>query len=266
MIKKVIILFIACAIISCKKDQDTTPLNIQGAIKTERLLKDFTCNSATYLFQSPLYKGEPKVQERLNKDIKNLISQDLSDASYDKDASLKEIWDLFIAERKRNICDGDTSGLNHIQIEHLSQNDAFISYEITYNRNGVHQRLHKTYIKPDLTELKITDLAKSNKIDDVRRIYDINLQQSVANLALEIKPENYDGFKNFVENKVFAFSKEEFENASLGINIISADSVMLQVSKKINLPSTYSFLNEDVKIAIRAQEMDYYLDIAPLKI
>lgn len=266
MIKKVIILLVACVIISCKKDQDVTPLNIQGAVKTERLLKDFTCNNTTYLFQSPFYQVDPEVQERLNSDIKNLITQDFIDVTYNKDASFKEIWEIFIAERERKLCAGDTSGINTLQIEHLSQNDAILSYELTYNRNGVHQRLHKTFLKPSLTELKTTDLAKADKIDDVRRIFDINLQQSVANLALEIKPEEYESFKSYVENKVFSFTKEEFENATLGINIISADSVMLQVSKKIDIPRAYSFLNEDVKVEIRAQEMDYYLDITPLKI
>ncbi|MGJ8685016.1 MAG: hypothetical protein ACSHWW_10360 [Nonlabens sp.] len=265
MIKKAIILFMACAIISCKKEINDTPLDVKGAIDSSRLVKDFTCGSTTYVFQIPFYKGDSDVQDRLNNDVKNLITQDFVDVTYNKDAGLEEIWGIFINDRERKICNGDMSGVNNIHLEHLSQNEGMISYELVYSKNGKKSRMIKTYKKPDLTELKIIELAQPAKEDDVRRIFDINLQQAVANLSLDIKPEDYDGFREFITSKPYAFSKEEFENATLGVNKLSADSLILQVNKRIELPKAYSYLNEDVKVEIRAQDMEYYLDLSSLK-
>ncbi len=266
MIKKVILLLTACAIISCKNNQTDTVLESTGVIKTDRLIEDFTCKQKTYIFQIPFYQGSTEIENRLNKDLKNLITQDFIDVTYNKDADLKEIWELFMNERERKICAGNKNGINNISIEHISQNDSILSYEIVYSRDNKNKRLTKTFKKPGLIELKINDLAKSGKEDDVRRIFDINLQQSVANMSLEIKPEDYNGFRDFLESKAFNFTKEEFESATMAIHIASPDSLILQMSKKIELPSKYSYLNEDVKVEIRAQEMDYYLNLAALKI
>jgi len=270
MIKKAIILLMACTIISCKKDQneliDNTPLDIKGSIESGRLIEDFTCGSTSYIFQIPYYKGDSNVEKRLNHDIKTLITQELADVNYDKNDNLKEIWKLFINECKRKICSGDISGINGIQIEHLSQNDAILSYELTYLKNEKPKRITRTFKKPELTELKIKALVKEARAEDVRRIFDINLQQSIANLSLETKTEDYKDFRAFVESNAYNFSKEEFEKTTLGVKILGKDSLLLQVSKKIDIPSKYSYINEDVKIEIQAKNMEYYLDLSPLKI
>lgn len=265
MIKNIIIVFLACAFIACKTEENEAVLDVKGAIKTDRLVEDFTCDNTTYVFQIPFYQGNSDIENRLNKDIKDLITQSSKNVNYDNNADLKEIWDLFIKDRERKICAGDKSGMNHIVIEHLSQNDAFISYELSYSMDGSTKRITKTFKKPELKELKIIDIAKPDREVDVRRIFDINLQQSVANLSLEIKPEDYENFRDFIESKAILFSKEEFEQATLGVKELGKDSLILQVSKKIELPAKYSNLNEDIKVEISAQEMDYYLDLSSLK-
>ncbi|MBF4985870.1 hypothetical protein FNJ87_16565 [Nonlabens mediterrranea] len=266
MTKKILLLFIACAIISCKKDKENINLNVQGVVKTTRLVDDFNCNNTSYVFQIPFYEGDNETQERLNKEIKDLITQDFIDVTYNKDANLEEIWSLFISHREQKICSGDMSGISNINIEHTTQTDAIVSYEITYTRNGQHKRLINTFKKPELSVLKTIDLIKAQKEDDVRTIFDINLQQSVANLALDVKMDDQTEFREFVQNKVFSFKKEDFENATIGINELGVDSLTLQVSKSIALPKTFSYLNSDVKVEIRAKEMEYYLDLSPLKI
>lgn len=263
MIKKAIIVLIACAFIACKKDNPDTPLNVKDTIETNRLAQKITCGNTSYIFELPTYQGSDEVQQRLHKDLKNLINQNLN---YDNDASLEEIWEAFISDRKEKICTGNTSGIRAIQIEHLSQNDGILSYELSYVLNGRNKRITKTFKKPELLEINITDLAKPERKEDVKRIYDINLQQSVANLLLEVKPEHQEGFRSMVETNAYQFTAEEFNNTSLGIKTISADSIMIQVSKKIDLPSAYSYINEDVKVEIIAKEMVYYLNLEPLKI
>lgn len=266
MIKNILILLIACAFISCKKDKEIIDLNVQGAVKTTRLIADFNCNNISYVFQVPFYEGDTDTQKRLNKAIKNLITRDFIDVTYNKDADLEEIWSIFISHREQKICSGDMSGISNINIEHTTQTDSLISYELTYTRNGQHKRLINTFKKPELTTLTTLDLTKDQKEDDVRTIFDINLQQSVANLALEVKMDDQTAFRNYVQNKVFKFEKEEFENATIGIKELGVDSLTLQLTKHIELPETFMYLNPDVKVEIRAKEMEYYLDLSPLKI
>nr|WP_042288543.1 hypothetical protein [Nonlabens ulvanivorans] len=266
MIKNIFILLVGCAFMSCKNDKDNINLNVPGAVKTTRLVRDITCDNTTYVFQIPYYEGDGDTQERLNKKIKNLITQDFIDVTYNKDADLNEIWSIFISNRQQKICNGDMTGISNITIEHTTQTAALISYELTYTRNGEHKRLINTFKKPELTIMKTSDLTKDQKEDDVRSIFDINLQQSVANLALDVKLDDQAEFRSFVENKVFSFNKEEFKNATIGIKELGVDSLTLQVSKNIALPKTFSYLNHDVKVEIRAKEMEYYLDLSPLKI
>ncbi|WP_405349828.1 hypothetical protein [Nonlabens sp. Asnod3-H03] len=266
MIKNIIILIAACAFISCKNDKEIISLNVEETVKTTRLVDDFECNNIPYVFQIPFYEGDTETKKRLNKEIKNLITRDFIDVTYNKDADLEEIWSIFMSHREQKICSGDMSGITNINIEHTTQTDALISYEITYTRNGLQKRLINSFKKPELIIITTSDLTKDQKEDDVRTIFDINLQQSVANLALDVKIDDQAEFRNYVENKVFNFEKSEFENATIGIKELGVDSLMLQLTKHIELPKTFSYLNPDVKVEIRAKEMEYYLDLSPLKI
>lgn len=257
MMNKTLILLTAVLLFISCKDENTIPLDskITGNIENSRFIKNVACETGESIIQLPKFQGTQDEKQRLHQKINELFELE---SNIEMTAGINS----YVEEKKTEICNHDPEIISATNVEHITQNSKIISYELTYVKNSAHKRILATYLKEGLTPIKLGDLIKEGKDFDVARIFDINMQQSVADLLLEIPHEKSQGFRDYVRDHVFAFETEEVANLEVGIRQSVNGKTYLQVYKKIDLPQGYKYLNEDIKIEIECDQLGHYLNIA----
>ena len=262
--KNAFLLLLLISLYSCKKDVVVLPQAelITETVASELLLKTVKCNDTAYTFEMPYFKATPAQEALIHKDLMGLLAPYVNDNTISENRSFKDVYDDFIASRKNSICENKKSGISNIKVEHLSQNDAVLSYEITYKSDNKPRRLIRAYKKPDLSLLTLKNLVKKERLSDVQRIMDINTQNSVIELALEIPSQIQKPFRDFSMNTAFTYDNILEKEIPVGVNILEDGKMKLQFPKTVDLPAQYPDLNGDIKIDIEADQLSYYMNLS----
>lgn len=262
--KYAILALILFGLNSCKKDAVVLSEDelVTEAIATESLLETVNCDGTAYIFEMPYFKATPAQEALIHKDLMSLLAPYLGDNTISKNRSFKDIYNDYIATRKNTICENATQGISTIKVEHVSQNDAVLSYEITYKLDNKPRRLMRTYRKPDLSLLTLKNLVKKERLSDVQRIMDINTQNSVIELALEIPSQIQKPFRDFSMNTAFSYDNISESEIPVGVHIKEDGKMMLQFPKTVELPAQYPELNGDIKIDIESEQLSYYMNLS----
>lgn len=271
MIKKSILVLSCIAFIACNDSKKSTEkpdisVSVTGNISHEVLKNEVDCGENNYLFSIPNFTSKTDADKVLNYDISSLITEDFTDVTYEQNASLPTIYELFLERRNSVLCqETKNEGLLDIKTVFVSDTKKLTSYELEFTRNDGKGRLLKTFIKPDLKEIKLADLIPTGKEYDVITIFNANLQQAVANLVTEIPPGDLrDQFITYVKNTAFKFDQKDFETCGLSFQINSEVSKNLRLAKKVSLPQGFEFLNNTVVIEIDAYQLTHYLDLSSI--
>jgi hypothetical protein len=266
-----ILLIISCIIlVSCndkKNNAEETPITeikVEGAISYELLEKDIECNGKTYGYSIPNFNSKTPADKVLNHAITGLITKDFIDVTYAQGTPLINLFDTFTNRRERVLCrEQKNEGLLDVATVFVSDVEKFTSYELEYTRNNEKGRLLKTYLKPELKEIHLSDLIPESKQGDVKIIFDANLQQAVANLINEIPAGDLQNkFIEHVRNTAFQFDPKDFESSGIAFQFNSEISKNLRLSKKVDLPREFDFLNHTVIVEIDAYQLTHYLDLS----
>ena len=264
-------LILSCiGLLSCNETKKTelekpqVTIQVTGDISHEILHKEIECNGTTYSYSIPNFNSKTDADLVLNHGITNLITKDFIDVTYIKGTPLKSLYETFSTRRNRVLCDDQKNeGLKNIETLFVTDDKNFTSYEIEYTRANGKGRVLKTFLKPELKEIFLKDIVPSEKKSDVKLIFDANLQQTVANLALEMPTgELQRKFTDHVLNTAFLFDNADFENTGLSLDFKSETSKKVRVSKEIELPEEFNFLNNTVVIEIDAFQLSHYLDLS----
>lgn len=263
MNRLLVLILITFSLIACKNDNGQLPEveKVTGTVDNERIIKEVSCDGNTYVFQVPYFKGTPAQEQRTHQAIMDVIAPDLKAVTYDSDASFKDVFNLFIEARKKELCSGNTSGLTAINIEHITQNEKVISYELTYVKNNEQKRTLIALSKPDLEPITAASIVKKGRETDIKRIFDINMQQSVADLSLLVPTNDQMEFREFMQTAIFYFEDDDISKIPLGIKKDANGKLFIQAYKSVTLPRTFTYLNKDVKVDIDAEQMDYYVNL-----
>lgn len=270
--KYTLLLAITCLSISCKDDTKqneqtetldkiTVTQDLSSAIVTDEV----TCGDTKFIFQLPLFEGPKDAVKRLENDVFQLIAADFVDVTYPQETSTQEVYKLFLNRRRAKLCNAPNEGMQQMVVKHQSENEDFVSFEIEYVRDNQPGKLVKAYRKNGMTPITLQQLIKPGKEQDVFTIYNINLQQEAAALALNVAPNDQDAFQDFIKDKVFVFNKEELNTVPVGLRKSSDGGVSLQVAKTIQLPSKFNYLNPTIVLDIPAVELNTYLDFTKVK-
>lgn len=266
-----ILLIISCIILlSCNDKKNSseettiTEIKVEGAISYELLEKDLECKGNSYQYSIPNFNSKTAADKVLNNGITGLITRDFIDVTYVQGTPLKNIFDIFTNRRERVLCrEQKMEGLLDVTTVFVSDVEKFTSYELEYTRGNEKGRLLKTYLKPELKEIRLSDLIPENKKGDIKIIFDANLQQAVANLINEIPGGDLQNkFIEHVRNTAFQFDPKDFENSGLAFQFNSEISKNLRLSKKVELPEEFDFLNDTVIVEIDAYQLTHYLDLS----
>jgi hypothetical protein len=266
-----ILLIISCiTLLSCNDKKNTpeeTPIieiKVDGAISYELLEKDLECNGKSYKYSIPNFNSKTAADKVLNDPITGLITRDFIDVTYVQGTPLKNLFDILTNRRERVLCrDQKNEGLLDLNTVFVSDVEKFTSYELKYTRGNEKGRLLKTFLKPELKEIHLSDLVPENKKGDIKIIFDANLQQAVANLINEIPGGDLQNkFIEHVRNTAFQFDPKDFENSGLAFQFNSEISKNLRLSKKVELPREFDFLNDTVIVEIDAYQLTHYLDLS----
>ena len=268
--KKTALILCCIALLSCndsKKTEIEKPqieVQITGELSHEILNKKIECEESSYDYSIPNFNSNTDADLVLNHAIISLITQDFIDVTYAKDTPLKSLFETFSSRRERILCeDKKNEGFTQLETLFVTDNELFTSYELEYSRTNGKGRLLKTFLKPDLKEINLNDLIPEEKRRDVKTIFDANLQQTVANLALELPTGDIQQrFTDHVLNTAFKFDSADFENTGLSLDFKSETSKNIRVSKTVELPNEFDFLNNTVVIEINAYELSHYLDLS----
>jgi hypothetical protein len=265
------LLIISCIILaSCNNKKNTseetpiTEIKVEGYISYELLEKGLECNGKNYQYSVPNFDSKTAADKVLNHAITGLITRDFIDVTYAQGTPLKNLFDTFTNRRERVLCrEQKTEGLLDVTTVFVSDVEKFTSYELEYTRDNEKGRLLKTYLKPGMKEIHLSDLIPENKQGDIKIIFDANLQQAVANLITEIPAGDLQNkFIEHVRNTAFQFDPKDFENSGLAFQFNSEVSKNLRLSKKVNLPQEFDFLNRTVIVEIDAYQLTHYLDLS----
>ncbi|AUC79184.1 hypothetical protein CW736_07240 [Nonlabens sp. MB-3u-79] len=266
-----ILLIISCiTLLSCNDKKNTpeatpiTDIKVEGAISYELLEKDLECNGKSYQYSIPNFNSKTAADKVLNNAITGLITRDFIDVTYVQGTPLKNLFDIFTNRRERVLCrDQKNEGLLDLNTVFVSDVEKFTSYELKYTRGNEKGRLLRTFLKPELKEIHLSDLIPENKKGDIKIIFDANLQQAVANLINEIPGGDLQNkFIEHVRNTAFQFDPKDFENSGLAFQFNSEISKNLRLSKKVELPKEFDFLNDTVIVEIDAYQLTHYLDLS----
>ncbi|AGC75691.1 hypothetical protein LX97_00379 [Nonlabens dokdonensis] len=270
---KNIALILSCIVLlSCKEDKkiieiDDKPqvnVTVTNSIPHEVLKRQVDCNENTYIFNIPIFNSNTDADLVLNNSIKGLITKNFIDVTYNRDAPLKSLVEMFLDRRARILCkEKKEEGLLSVDTSFITDTDKFISYELEYVEGKEKGRLLKTFLKPDLKEIHLSDVIQENKKQDVLTIFNANLQQAVANLVTEIPTgEVKNEFMDYVRNTAFTFDTKDFETSGLAFDFKGETTKKLRLSKNVNLPEKFQFLNNTIIIEIDAYQLSHYLDLS----
>ncbi|MEP0480418.1 MAG: hypothetical protein ABJD23_09390 [Nonlabens sp.] len=270
IMKKTALILCCAALLSCNESKKTEikkpqiEVQITGELSHEILNKKIECNKTSYEYSIPNFNSNTDADLVLNHEITSLITQDFIDVTYAKGTPLKSLFETFTSRRERILCDDKKiEGFTQLETLFVTDNTEFTSYEIEYSKVNSKGRLLKTYLKPELKEIYLNDLIPEEKRRDVKIIFDANLQQAVANLALELpEGEVQNRFTEQVLNKVYQFDTADFQNTGLSLDFKSDVSKKIRVSKIVELPKEFDFLNNTIVIEINAFELSHYLDLS----
>lgn len=268
MSRVALLLILTIGIISCKKESSLPPTKVdlvKDNIRTEKLSATASCDEMAYHFEFPFFNGTSSQQALIHKDILDLLAPYVKDNNITTSRSAQDIFNDFIAYRKETVCNNPTKGISHLKVEHLTQNEVVLSYEITYKLDNQPHRLIRAFKKPDLSLLTLKQLVKEERTYDVQRIMDINMQNSVIELALDIPSTEQQIFRDFSMNTAFSFKDITKEEIPVGVFINEKENMFLQFQKSVLLPKEYPELNGDIKIEIEAQQLDYYFDLSVVR-
>ncbi len=261
-----ILLFLTIA--SCKKDTEESaqePVQEKVVITTnltDRIMtEDISCGGKTFVFQFPLFDTN-NASSRLNKGILDLLAADLEKEKVAMDAPPQQVYESFLRSRRSALCANSSKGIQELKVEHLSENEQFISYEIAFKKDNAYSTIIAGFRKNGMTPIYLEELIKPDRSQDVQTILDVNLQGEAVALALLAKPEDQDFFQSFVKNKVYTFEPGSFKTLNVGFLKQANGSILLQVPKKIELPERLSYLNDVVVIEILLTELNAYLDFS----
>lgn len=262
-------LFLSCmALLSCnkKKEKPEVKVTVTETIPYESMDKQIACNGNTYNYNIPVFNSSAEIAGIIENPIKELITKDFIDVTYNRDASLRSIIEIFHDRRERVLCnDQKIEGLLSVNTQFITENEDFVSYELNYKRGQKQGRLLKTFLKPELKEIHLSDLIPEKKSQDVMTIFNANLQQEVANLVTDIPTGDVQNqFMEYVRNTAFKFEPKDFETAGLAFDFKGEVTKSLRLSKKIDLPKQFEFLNDTVIIEIDAYQLTHYLDLSRL--
>lgn len=245
-------------------EKEQVNVTVDEAVANELLQKKITCKGQTYNFSVPYFNASTEVNRVLNKDIIALLNDELSTSNKFKNDKLTDVFDDFIKNKNTVLCNQQNKeGLLSLTTVFVSDTPNFTSYEMEYTGANKKGRLLKTFLKPELKEIHLNDIIPESKKDDVKIIFDINLQQAVANLVTEIPPgELQNKFIEHVRSTAFQFDVKDFETCGLAFQFNSEISKNLRLSKKVSLPSDFDFLNTTVVVEIDAYQLTHYLDLS----
>jgi hypothetical protein len=257
-------------LISCNNNKESNikdeqvNLTVDGDIDHELLQKKISCQGQTYNFSLPYFNKSAEVNSVLNKDIIVLLTDELNPSNKGKDDQLTDVFDEFIKKQNSVLCNSkNKEGLLNLTTIFVSDTPNFTSYEIEYTGATEKGRLLKTFLKPELKEIHLSDIIPESKKDDVKTIFDINLQQAVANLVTEIPPgEMQNKFIEHVRSTAFQFDVKDFATCGLAFQFNSEISKNVRLSKKVKLPASFDFLNTTVVVEIDAYQLTHYLDLS----
>ncbi|QJP34456.1 hypothetical protein F0365_08630 [Nonlabens sp. Ci31] len=268
--KKILLIISCITLLSCK-DQKKTPeetpiteLKVEGTISYELLERSVECNGKNYQYSIPNFNSKTAADKVLNAAITGLITRDFIDVTYVQGTPLKNLFDTFTNRRERVLCrEQKKEGLLDLNTVFVSDVEKFTSYELEYTSSSKKGRLLKTFLKPELKEIHLSDLIPEHKQGDIKIIFDANLQQAVANLINEIPAGDLQNkFIEYVRNTAFQFNPKDFESSGLAFQFNSDISKNLRLSKKVNLPQEFDFLNNTVIVEIDAYQLTHYLDLS----
>ncbi|WP_438968486.1 hypothetical protein [Nonlabens sp.] len=269
IIKKSVLVLSCIAFIACNDSKKSTEkpvvnVSITSGVSHDILNKKVSCGDKNYSFSIPNFTSQTDADKVLNYDITKLITQDFIDLTYQKDASLNSIYETFLNRRERVLCEeSKNEGLLDVKTIFVSDTEKFIGYELEFTRNDHKGRVLKTFLKPDMKEIKLADLIPEGKEYDVLTIFNANLQQAVANLITDIPTgELRDKFIVYLNNTAFQFDPEDFKTCDLSFQVNSKISKNLRLAKKVDLPKGFEFLNNTVVIEIDAYQLTHYLKLS----
>lgn len=267
--KKIFFILSCIVLTACndsKKDTEKPAVNVSitSGVSHEALNNKVSCGDKDYSFSIPNFTTKTDADKALNYEIKNLITKDFIDVTYQKNASLSSIYEMFISRRERVLCKQNKSeGLIELKTVFVSDTEKLTSYELEFTRSDGKGRVLKTFLKPDMKEIKLADLIPAGKEYDVLTIFNANLQQAVANLVTEVPAgELQDKFVDYVKGTAFKFDPEDFKTCDLSFQLNNEISKNLRLAKKVDLPKGFEFLNNTVVIEIDAYQLTHYLKLS----
>ncbi len=262
--KSILLLALMLVLSSCKKDPVALSEKemVLETLTSKTLTESINCNGETYNFEMPYFKATPSQEAIIHNELIDLISPYISENTITEDRNFEDIFSDFVSARKKSLCDNTKQGISDIKVVHITQNDAILSYEITYKLDDTPRRIMRAYKKPDLSLLTLKNLVKKERMSDVQRIMDINTQNGVIDLALQIPSENQQVFRDFSMNTAFTYDNILENEIPMGVHMNKEGKMMLQFPKTVELPKEYPELNGDINIEIEAQQMAYYLNLS----
>lgn len=270
IVDKIVLILFCAILLSCNNSQKSelkkskTEGPITRELSHEILNKKIDCDTISYDYSIPNFNSNTDAHLVLNHEITSLITQDFIDVTYMKGTPLKSLFETFILRRKRILCkDKKNEGFTHLETLFITDLTLFTSYEVVYSKANSKGRVLKTYLKPELKEIFIKDLILEENRKDVKKIFDARLQQAVASLALELpEGEVQKRFTDHVLKTTYHFETASFENTGLSLNFKNKGSKKIRVSKTVELPKEFEFLNNTIVIEINAAQLKHYLDLS----
>jgi hypothetical protein len=270
IMRKIVLALSCVAMIACNNskskdiEKPNLALDVRGPISHEMLQKEVTCDENSYHFSVPNFNSNTDADEVLNHGITGLITKDFIDVTYRQGTPLTSLFKIFTTRRERILCkEQKREGLEDVSTIFISDNQKFTSYELEYSRNKEKGRLLKTFLKPELKEIHLSDIISKGKESDIQLIFDANLQQTVANLVNDIPPGDLQNkFIEHIRQTAFQFNAKDFKTCGLSFQFNSDISKNLRLSKKVALPKDFEFLNNTVVVEIDAYQLTHYLDLS----
>lgn len=227
---------------------------------SKTLQETIDCNGDTFSFQIP------DVDQKFADPIISLLTKDFTSVTYDSDASLSDIFSIFIDQRQDDLCENTNEGISHIYVDQISETDEFISYGLNYIDDNAEHRIIKTFYKPSGELVKLADIVDKKRYYDVRRILDMNLKQEQVNYTTQIPQSEHRAYMAYFRENPTSIQDDSMDSIPVGIRKgVAGDTLYyLQTYKTSKLPEKFPMLNRDVLVNVRLDEMAYYLELDTL--
>lgn len=267
--KKIALILSCILLFSCKENKEIIKepqvnVAVTNAVSHDIKNKQIECDGKKYKFDIPIFNSKTDADIILNHPIKELITKNFIDVTYNQDAELESLIDIFINRRNRVLClENKNQGLLQMDTHFITDTEKIVSYEIDYVEDNSKGRLLTTFLKPDLKEIQLDDIIQENKDQDVLTIFNANLQQAVANLVTQIPAgDDQNEFVDYVRHTSFKFDPQDFKNLGISFHFKGEVTKTLRLAKKIELPEQFNFLNNNIVIEIDAYQLTHYLDLS----